>query len=133
MIFCNIWSYSTYICLCSSDHLISWTSFFMNVVILVVIYIYPIPNNWKYKITYQMFITCIIMIINFSTFPWICKNKFWCKLELTRRYFFNYFHKMMVAKRLNIWTSLNVKFLWGVAVFELDSHPDHNKGPDLRS
>ncbi len=23
--------------------------------------------------------------------------------------------------------------LWGVAVFELDSHPDHNKGPDPRS
>ncbi len=23
-----------------------------------------------------------------------------------------------------------VMFLWGVAVFKLDSHPDHIKGPD---
>ena len=24
-------------------------------------------------------------------------------------------------------------FLWGVAVLELDSHPDHYKGPDTRT
>ncbi len=25
----------------------------------------------------------------------------------------------------------HIIFLWGVMVLELDSHPDHNKGPDL--
>ena len=24
-------------------------------------------------------------------------------------------------------------YLWGVAILELDSHPDHNKGPDQRT
>ncbi len=33
----------------------------------------------------------------------------------------------------NIMNMLDVRFyknLWGVAIIELDSHPDHNKGPD---
>ncbi len=38
--------------------------------------------------------------------------------------------KLILIVMLSLLQDIMYMNLWGVAVHELDSHPDHNKGPD---